>query len=70
VYLCRGRPLGRDTIASAPVFALYDQNKPTLVSADSSSYGIGAVMQQQSDGTWRPVTFVSRALNDVEKIYT
>jgi hypothetical protein len=41
------------------------------VSADSSSYGIGAVLlQQQSDGTWRPVTFVSRALNDVEKRYS
>jgi hypothetical protein len=60
----------KKAMASAPVLALYDPNKPTLVSADSSSYGIGAVMQQQqSDGTWRPVTFVSRALNDVEKRY-
>jgi transposase InsO family protein len=60
----------KKAIASAPVLALYDPNKPTLVSADSSSYGIGAVLlQQQSDGTWRPVTFVSRALNDVEKRY-
>jgi hypothetical protein len=60
----------KKAIASAPVLVLYDPNKPTLVSADSSLYVIGAVMQQQeSDGTWRPVAFVSRALNDVEKRY-
>jgi hypothetical protein len=45
------------------------------VSADSSSHGIGAEMvQQQLDGTWRPVTFVSHLddldeLNDVKKRY-
>jgi hypothetical protein len=27
------------------------------------------MQQQQSDGTWRPVTFMSRSLNDVEKRY-
>jgi hypothetical protein len=60
----------KKAIASAPVLALYDLSKPTLVSADSSSFGIGAVLlQQQSDVTWRPGTFVSRALNDVQKRY-
>lgn len=61
----------KKAIASAPLLALYDPNKPTLVSADSSSYGLGAVMvQRQPDNTWRPVTFVSRALNDIEKRYS
>ncbi len=60
----------KKAIASAPVLALYDPRKPTMVSADSSSYGLGAVIkQQQPDGTWRPVAFASRALSDVERRY-
>ena len=57
-------------ISSAPVLALYDPKKSTLVSADSSSYGLGAVLKQrQLDNTWRPVVFASRALTDIEKRY-
>ena len=60
----------KQAIASAPVLALYDPSRPTLISADSSSYGLGAVLkQQQHDSTWRPVVFASRALNDVERRY-
>ena len=41
-----------------------------LVSADSSSYGLGAALKQrQLDNTWRPVVFASRALTDIEKHY-
>ncbi len=41
-----------------------------MVSADSSSYGLGAVLkQQQPDGTWRPVVYASRTLNDTERRY-
>jgi hypothetical protein len=60
----------KKTIASAPVLALYDPAKPTTISADNSSYGLGAVLQQQqSDGTWRPVFYASRSLTDVERRY-
>jgi transposase InsO family protein len=57
-------------IASAPVLAHYDASRPTVVSADSSSYGLGAVLlQQQTDGSWRPVIYTSRSLTDVEGRY-
>jgi hypothetical protein len=60
----------KKTVVSAPVLALYDPAKPTLVSADSSSHGLGAVLQQQQpDGTWRPVFYASRSLTDVERRY-
>jgi hypothetical protein len=40
------------------------------IAADTSSYGIGAVLtQKQGDNTWRPVTYISRAMTDTEKRY-
>ena len=60
----------KKAISSVPVLALYDPKKSTIVSADSSSYGLGAVLKQrQLDNTWRPVVFASRALTDIEKRY-
>ena len=57
-------------ISSPRVLALYDVDAKTKVSADASSYGIGAVLMQQQQGTWRPVAFASRTLNEVETRYT
>ena len=42
----------------------------TKVTADSSSYGLGAVLSQKSDdGTWHPVAYASRSLSSTEKRY-
>ena len=44
------------------VLALYDPNKYTVVAADSSSYGIGAVViQKEKNGILRPCPYASRA---------
>jgi transposase InsO family protein len=57
-------------ISSAPCLALFDPSKLTMVSADASSFGLGsALLQQQPDGTWRPIVYASRALNETEKRY-
>jgi len=51
----------------APVIALYDPNKETRVAADTSSYGLGGVvLQLKPDKSWRPVSFLSRALKPTE----
>lgn len=52
------------------VLAYYDANRETIVSADASSFGLGAVLlQKQTDTHWRPVAFHSRALTDAEQRY-
>ena len=46
---------------------MYDPNRET---ADSSSYGLGAViLQKQDDDTFRPVAYASRSMNDTERRY-
>lgn len=47
-----------------------DPTLETTLSADASSYGLGAVMnQEQKDGNWKPVVFISCALNATERRY-
>lgn len=57
-------------LSSSPVLSLYDPSLKTKVTADSSSYGLGAVLTQQlSDGRWGPVAYVSRSLTPTERRY-
>lgn len=60
----------KQEIVTTPVLATYQTNRLTRISADSSSYGIGGVMEQlQEDNTWRPVCFCSKTLSDAERRY-
>ncbi|CAG7816514.1 unnamed protein product [Allacma fusca] len=51
-------------LASRPVLAIFDLNKKTIISADSSFYGLGRVLRQmQHDETIRTVACASRTLS-------
>lgn len=57
-------------LISPRVLAPYSPTAETCVSADASSYGIGGVLtQQQKDGAWKPVVFISRSMSSAEKNY-
>lgn len=56
-------------LSSAPVLQLYDPNKPQKISADASSYGLGAVMLQKEGDVWLPVAYASRSLTPTEQRY-
>ena len=54
----------KEKLSNTPVLALYDPCKETVVSADASSYGLGAVlMQKQEDHQWKPVVYAHVTTN-------
>ena len=48
----------------------FDPTLPIVVSADSSKYGLGAVLCQKKEGEELPVVFASRTLNKAERNYS
>ena len=51
------------------VLALYDVNADMKISADASSYGLGAVLLQRENQSWQPVIYASRAMTSTECRY-
>ena len=56
-------------LITSPTLIYFDKEKPTMVSADASSYGCGAVLMQLNDGKFKPVAYASRTLTKSEKNY-
>lgn len=55
---------------SAPVLAYPDHELPYLLETDASDKAIGAVLsQEQEDGKWHPVGFMSKTLALAERNY-
>ena len=60
----------KQVLSSNEILALYKPTLKTIVSADASAYGLGAVLRQrQSNGDLRPVAYSSRALTATEQKY-
>ena len=70
------RPAQQDTfdkvkaeLSSPTTLALYDPGRPTKISANSSSYGLGGVLLQKHKDEWKPVSIESRSLTPTEQNY-
>ena len=59
----------KSLMSKAPILRMFDPNLPIFVSTDASQVGIGAVLEQESEGVRRPVAFYSRSLNIHEQRY-
>lgn len=57
-------------MSQAPVLAHYCPETETIVSADASSYGLGAVLLQvQKDGVTKPIAYPPRSMTSTEQRY-
>ncbi|XP_048775204.2 uncharacterized protein K02A2.6-like [Ostrea edulis] len=63
----------KEELSNETVLALYDPKVPTKVSADASSYGLGAVLLQATDSSsskhWKPIAYASRSMGPTEQRY-
>ncbi|UYV64481.1 hypothetical protein LAZ67_3000912 [Cordylochernes scorpioides] len=48
----------------------YSQDLSLYVTCDASNYGIGGYISNIVNGIEKPITFVSRTLNDKESVYS
>lgn len=51
------------------MLALYNPNSALKISADASSFSLGAVLLQKSDARWSPVAYASRSMTPTEQRY-
>ncbi|CAB3244064.1 unnamed protein product [Arctia plantaginis] len=67
----RGVPEAKRALSSKKVLAHYEEGRALVLSVDISAYGLGAVLAHRfPDGSERPVSYVSRTLNQAERNYS
>ena len=59
----------KSLLMSNKLLVHYDSSKALFLTCDSSSYGLGAVLEQGVDGDLRPICYASRTLSSAEKNY-
>jgi hypothetical protein len=59
----------RIAVTSAPVLRAFDPDLPTFVTTDASGYAIGAVLEQKTSDSCRPVAYFSRTMSPAEQNY-
>lgn len=61
---------GQDRADQPTVLALYNPQTSIKIYADASYVGLGAVLLQATDGTWKPVAYASRSLSETQHRFT
>jgi len=60
----------KEIFTTRPVLAMPDLDKEFRVEADTSNFATGGVLSVKcEDDLWRPVSFISKALNETERNY-
>ena len=59
----------KEELVKPATLTLYDPTAEVKISADASSFGLGAVLLQQEGGDWKPVAYASRSMTPTEGRY-
>ena len=59
----------KEELSKPTVLTLYDPQKEVKVSADACSYGLGAVLLQETNQGWQPVAYACRSMSLTERRY-
>ena len=59
----------KSELSKPTLLSLYNPMIPCKVSADASSFGLGAVLLQFSETHWKPVAYASRSMTETERRY-
>jgi len=60
----------KERFTKEPVLAALDIDKKMRMEVDASDYAMGGVLSMKcEDGLWRPVAFLSKSLNEMERNY-
>lgn len=59
----------KELVTRSPVLAFYNISKPSIVSADATSYSLGRVVLQEHVGQLKLMSFCSRTLIETEQRY-
>lgn len=51
------------------MLALYNPEAETKISADASSFGLGAVLLRKSEDIWKPIAYASPSMSETEGRY-
>ena len=62
-----GEILCKDQRETPTILTLYDPKAATKISADASSFGLGAVLLQKDESSWKPVAYASRSLTETKR---
>ncbi|KAJ8386951.1 hypothetical protein AAFF_G00161280 [Aldrovandia affinis] len=60
----------KEALANATMLAHPVPDAPIALTSDASDRGVGAVLEQQIDGVWKPLAFFSRQLRASEQKYS
>ena len=60
----------KDLLMSNTLLCHYDPRKKLSLTTDASSYGLGAVLEQECEGGMQPLCYASRTLSPAEKNYS
>ena len=59
----------KEELLQPTTLVLYNPLAELKVSADTSSFGLGAVLFQKDKDDWKPVAYASRSMSETERKY-